>query len=307
VKQHVPVNCHKGQRKIEVNDLRIMIYGLKTVAKYVLGTDRADRNFAVFPDDTMIVSYPRSGNTWTRFLVANLLHPEQAVSFLNIEKLVPDTAAISSRALKRIPRPRVIKTHEYFDHRYPSVIYIVRDPRDVALSFYNFQRKFGQIGDGYPVENYVDDFVNGKLNSASWGTWGENVASWVSTRGKSSRFLLLRFEDMLEDAQRELRRVAEFLDLTPTSQDLGRIVAECSAEHMREMEKRQENEWAATKRHRKDIPFIGAAKSGGWQAQLPEVSIRKIETAWGEIMSSLGYPLFCSPIIENHLQTLASR
>ncbi len=266
-----------------------MIYGIKTVLKYLLAMDHADRNFAVFPDDTMIVSYPRSGNTWTRFLVANLLHPDEEVSFANIENLVPDISGVSSRALKRIPRPRMIKSHEYFDHRYPRVIYIVRDPRDVALSLYNFQRKYTQIDDAYPLELYVHDFVKGKLNSASWGTWAENVASWVSTRGRSDRFLLLRYEDMLQDTRCELARVASFLELAPTAEQLERTIASSSAERLRQMEKQQEHQWAATKQHRKDIPFVGAAKSGGWRANLPAASILEIEAAWRELMSSLGY------------------
>src|SRR6476646_4264045 len=121
-----------------------MLFGIKSVFKYLLGTDIADRNVAVYADDTFVVSYPRSGNTWTRFLIANLLHPDLNVSFTNIEKLIPDTSSQSNRALKRTPRPRIIKTHEYFDHRYPKVIYIVRDPRDVVLSYYDFQRKYRQ-------------------------------------------------------------------------------------------------------------------------------------------------------------------
>src|SRR5438874_11952371 len=129
------------------------------------------------PDDTFIVSYPRSGNTWIRFLIANLLHPEIEVGFANIDTFVPDTAALSSRALKRTPRPRVLKSHQYFDHRYPKVIYIVRDARDVALSYYQFHRKYGFIHDGHPIEQFVADFVGGRLISADWGTWAENVAS----------------------------------------------------------------------------------------------------------------------------------
>jgi hypothetical protein len=35
-----------------------MIHGIKTVVKYFLGTDRAERDFAVYPDDTFVVSYP---------------------------------------------------------------------------------------------------------------------------------------------------------------------------------------------------------------------------------------------------------
>ena len=134
-----------------------MIYGIKVIIKYLLGTDKAERNFAVYPDDTFLVSYPRSGNTWTRFLIANLVHPEKNVSFKNIEKLIPDTSSQSNQALKRTPRPRIIKTHQYFDHRYPKTIYIVRDPRDIALSYYDFQRKYMQINNDYPLERYVDD------------------------------------------------------------------------------------------------------------------------------------------------------
>lgn len=148
-----------------------MMYGMKVVVKYLLGTDHAERNLRVYPDDTFLVSYPRSGNTWTRFLVANFVFPNENVSFLNIEKLIPDTSSQSNRALKRTPRPRIIKTHQYFDHRYPKTIYIVRDPRDVALSYYDFQRKYMQIEDGYPLQRYVDDFVCGRLISADWGTW----------------------------------------------------------------------------------------------------------------------------------------
>ena len=277
-----------------------MIYGAKLVLKYLLGLDQAGRNFAVLPDDTMVVSYPRSGNTWTRFLVANLLNPGEEVTFANIEKLIPDTSSISNRALKRIPRPRVIKSHEYFDHRYPKVIYIVRDPRDVALSYYDFQRKYRQVQDGYPLERYVDDFVNGRLISASWGTWGENVASWVSTRERSDKFLLLRFEDMLKDTQRELTRIAQFLGLSVTTEMLQRAITNSSSGHMQQLEKEQQDQWVATRKHRKDIPFVRVAKRS-WRADLPESSVRQIEVAWGDLMISLGYPLMTDRVPDGQL------
>jgi len=268
-----------------------MIYGLKFVLKFALGLDIAGRNFAIFPDDTFVVSYPRSGNTWTRFLIANLVHPNEDVTFTNIERLIPDTSSQSSRALKRTPRPRIIKTHEYFDHKYGKVIYIVRDPRDVALSYYDFQRKYRQIDDQYPLENYVDDFVNGRLISRGWGTWGENVASWISTRGKSPNFLLVHYEDMTADTSRELSRIAQFLGIEPSSALLHNAIARSTADRMRELEKAQSGKWVATKNHRQDIPFIRSARSGGWREQLPERSIVQIESKWGELMSTLGYEL----------------
>jgi hypothetical protein len=276
-----------------------MIYGIKFVVKYLLGMDKAERNFRVYPDDTFLVSYPRSGNTWTRFLIANLVHSQQNVSFLNIERLIPDTSSQSNRALLRTPRPRIIKTHQYFDHRYPKTIYIVRDPRDVALSYYDFQRKYQQIEDSRPLERYVDDFVRGRLISADWGTWAENVASWISTRGQRKEFLLLRYEDMIKDTASELARVARFLGIDPEPSRLLRAVELSSADRMRALEKTEQDQWIATKTRRKDIPFVGVAKAGGWRTSLPESCIRQIELAWGEVMTTVGYELVTQDALQS--------
>jgi hypothetical protein len=268
-----------------------MLYGLKVVVKYLLGKDKAERNFAVYPDDTFLVSYPRSGNTWTRFLVANLVYRNENVSFANIERLIPDTSSQSNLALKRMPRPRIIKTHEYFDHRYPKTIYIVRDPRDVVLSYYEFQRKYRQIADEYPLDRYVDDLVNGRLISAGWGTWAENVASWIFTRGDNKDFLLLRYEDMSTDTAAELARIAMFLGIDADSELLRKAVEQSSADRMRQLEKTESSKWVATRNRRQDIPFVGAATPGGWRTSLPEGCVRQIELAWGELMEKLGYQL----------------
>jgi hypothetical protein len=268
-----------------------MIYGVKRVVKYILGRDIAGRDLAVYPDDTFIVSYPRSGNTWTRFLIANLSHPDEPATFANIERLVPDSEAQSSRYLKSIPRPRLIKSHQYFDHRFKKVIYIVRDPRDVALSYYDFQRKYRHIEDGYPLSQYVNDFAGGHLSSADWGTWGENVGSWLATRQDKAGFLLLRYEDMVVDTERELTKIAVFLGIEPNRSLLAQTVNLSSAERMRGLEKIQGSDWVTTKNKRSDIPFIRTASSGGWRNLLPPDAIAVIESAWGPLMTTLGYEL----------------
>jgi len=268
-----------------------MIYGIRQILKYLAGTDIAGRNLAVRPDDTFIVSYPRSGNTWTRFLIANLLHPDEPVTFANIERLIPDSEAQSSRNLKRIPGPRFIKSHEYFDHRYPRVIYVVRDPRDVALSYYDFQRKYEQIEDRYPLEQYVRDLVNGRLSSADWGTWAENVGSWIATRHNGKNFLLLRYEDMVSDTASELLRIADFLELKTSPRQLDQVIERSSADRMRELEEQQSDQWVSTKNKRKDIPFVGTASAGAWRTQLPASSVVEIEAAWGPLMRFLHYEL----------------
>jgi hypothetical protein len=266
-----------------------MIWGLKRIVKYALGTDVAGRNLAVYPDDTFIVSYPRSGNTWTRFLVANLVYRSQPVTFANIEQLIPDCEAMSSRYVKRVARPRIIKSHEYFDPRYKKVIYIVRDPRDVALSYYDFSRKYRHIEDNYLLTSFVSDFVGGKLSSFDWGTWGENVASWFYTRNGRPEFLLLRYEDMLSDTQSELAKIARFLNIDPTPDRLASAVERSSADRMRKLEASQGEHWVSTKNKRSDIPFVRTASSGLWKEKLPPTSIAEIESAWGPLMRELGY------------------
>jgi hypothetical protein len=272
-----------------------MIYGLKRVFRYLTGTDIAGRTLAVLPEDTFIVSYPRSGNTWTRFLIANLLHPEEVATFANIERLVPDSEAQSSRYLRRIPSPRVIKSHQYFDPRFPRVIYIVRDPRDVALSYYDFQRKYSQIDDQYPLTQYVSDFVAGRLISRSWGTWGENVGSWLAARGGRPGFLVLRYEDMIANTERELARVAAFFGIEPAPERLASAVELSSASRMRALEKTQGKDWVSTKNKRSDIPFVRTAISGGWKTNLPQNSAAEIEEAWGALMRSLHYEMTTLP------------
>src|ERR1035438_4061948 len=124
-------------------------------AKRALGLHYPGRNLDVLPDDVFILSFPKSGNTWTRFLIANLIYPETPADFSNINRLIPDPEAMSKRDLAKMPRPRIIKSHQYFDPRYPRIIFIVRDPRDVLLSTYHFQRKRRVIDDHYPLKEYA--------------------------------------------------------------------------------------------------------------------------------------------------------
>lgn len=266
-----------------------MLYGAKLIVRTLLGVDHVGRNFGVYPDDTFIISYPKSGSTWTRFLIANLVHPKETVTFANLDRVLPSTVVASRRQLKRTSRPRFLKSHNYYDHRYQRVVYVVRDPRDVVLSEYRFHLKGRRIEDGYPIERFVARFVNGEIGN--YGSWKENVASWVGTRGDSKNFLLLRYEDMVTDTAREMTKVAAFLGIKATPELIASTVEKSSANKMRAMEKKESEQWVVTKGRRKDIPFVGAATAGGWKSKLPETCVAQIESAWGPLMRWLGYEL----------------
>ncbi len=266
-----------------------MIERLVRGTRKALGLHHPGRNLVVFPDDVFILSFPKSGNTWTRFLIANLAYPETRADFSNINQLTPDPESLSKRELARMPRPRIIKSHQYFHPSYKRVIYVVRDPRDVALSQFHFHRKRKLIEDDYPMEKFVARFVAGQ--TGPYGSWGDNVASWLSTRQNRPGFLLLRYEDMLDDAARELAKVAAFLEIPPDPERIANAVKRSSADEMRKMEKSQAHLWSSTKETRQDVPFVRSAKAGGWRESMPEAAVAELEAAWGHLMTYLGYEL----------------
>jgi hypothetical protein len=266
-----------------------MLGQIKYGVKYLLGLDRAGRHYTVFPDDTFLVSYPKSGNTWVRFLLANLIHPNEQVGFSNINRLLPAPGVLSKRFLRKLPRPRILKSHEPFDARFRKVIYLVRDPRDVAVSEYHFDLKKRYIESDVTLEQFVKRFIAGE--TSSYGSWWEHAASWIGARHGNPAFLLVRYEDLLSDSIGETAKIAEFLGIAADTDRLQAAVERSSADRMRKLEKQQADQWTGTKNTRKEIPFVRAAKSGGWKDTLPLDSVEEIEVAWAPLLNFLGYPL----------------
>ena len=257
--------------------------------RIVMGRVPAGRSLSMFPDDVFLISYPRSGNTWMRFLLGNLIYPEDPITFANIESRVPEVYLFADRVLRQLPRPRILKSHEYFDPRYRKMIYIVRDPRDVLVSMYHYHIKRRNFPDGYPMAEFASLFVAGSQRLGFWGSWGQHVKSWLDTHDSGNDFLVLHYEDMLQDPRRELARIAKLLNIEPAAETLNRAVELSSAERMRSLEKQESQEWIGTKQTRQDKPFVRSATSGSWR-EIPDHScLSQIEAAWAPLMRKLGY------------------
>jgi hypothetical protein len=250
---------------------------------------RPGRSLLILPDDIFLVSFPKSGNTWTRFLLANLRFPDQPATWANINRLIPDPDGTTKRDFDQMPQPRIIKSHDCFDPRYRRVIYIVRDPRDVVVSQYHYHRKLRKIEDDSPIEKFVTRFLAGE--TCPHGSWGQNISTWLYTSEGDPRFLLLRYEDLVKDTAGELAKVAAFLHLAAGPEQIAQAVERSSADRMRQLEKTQTDKNGLMRGSRKDLSFVRAAGSGGWHSDLPAPMVARIEAAWGPLMQHLGYEL----------------
>jgi hypothetical protein len=278
------------------NSAQRIFAALAQAGRVLTGRQIAGRGLTVFADDVFLVSYPRSGNTWTRFLLGNLIYQNEAITFSNIESRIPEIYFNRDRFLRQLPRPRMLKSHECFQPHYPRVIYIVRDPRDVAVSFYHHNVKARNIPDDYPMSSFVPRFIAGEFDR-KFGSWRDNVLSWTVLREEDPNFLMLRYEDMKRDPVAALTSVVAFLErcsfrkIDSDVAALQRAIEMSSADRMRALEKQEAASWVLTKGTRSDKPFVRSATSGGWKSQLAPQSVAAIESAWGELMQSMGYEL----------------
>lgn len=125
--------------------------------------------------DILLASYPRSGNTWLRAVLAFLEVGVDPGSLRDLDGLVPDIHALP-RVNDMLRQKRyIIKTH-FSAHHHPvasRVLYIARDPRDAIPSYVRYVR--GISGSGVAVREFVDRALLGD----QWpGSWFEGVCSW---------------------------------------------------------------------------------------------------------------------------------
>jgi len=244
------------------------------------------RHLDVRPSDTFIVSYPRSGNTWLRFLIANLVHRTATVDYSNIETLVPDIYVSSELALRAMPDPRILKSHEAFDPRYRRVIYVVRDPREVIVSQFTTLRRVRGDLVGESFEAFVDRQIAGEFD-AWFGSWSANVNSWIHHDTADLDFLLVRYEDIRRDAVTVARQIASFLGITRTDGELREAVANSSRGRMTELYDRSS---AGLKQAVGDANagHLQPSEQAGQPAMTPQIEAR-IRARYGASMAALGY------------------
>src|SRR5262245_48104400 len=202
-----------------------------------------------------LASYPKSGNTWLRFMIANLIAGD-VTSSRQVTRQVPDIHdGINGEHLFG-NHTVIVKTHWKFWSGIPlredmaGVVYLIRHPIDVLESNLNyaFQRSgaLRKAADDAEVaklaQRWADDYIEhggcSRFLDYGIGTWEDNVRSWLG-KGLSVPRLLVRYEELLADPVSGLTKVARFLGSRKTDDDIAQAVTRSSRPRMREIEEQE--------------------------------------------------------------------
>jgi hypothetical protein len=184
-------------------------------------------------NDVLIATYPKCGTTWLQQIVHGL-RTRGSMEFDEITAAVPwlelaldlemDLGAPQAAA------PRAFKTHLAW-HEIPKggrYVYVIRDPKDVAVSLYHFQEGWRFDPGAMSTDDYARELFMSKERGRRY--W-HHVASWWQQRARPD-ILMLCYEDMKADLPSAVRRIAGFIGLKLDEELLEIVVRQSSIEFM---------------------------------------------------------------------------
>lgn len=231
------------------------------------------------PTDVFVGSYPRSGSTWLRFMLLEILSG-QSSGFANTNEMLPDVGKHEAGAPVLPGGGRLIKTHEPFRIEYRKAIYLVRDPRDVALSEFAYQKALGLARDNFDV--YVERFLLGGVNP--FGSWIDHATSWMNAADAGRADILqVNFEELKRTPQESLSRIADFLQMPEVKNRIPGAIENNSLARMKEKEKANPQRASAKGR------FIRSGSAGGWRSTFTDRQVQLVQQYAGTLMDRLGY------------------
>ncbi|EFN83859.1 Sulfotransferase 1C4 [Harpegnathos saltator] len=284
-------------------------------------------NFEARPDDTWIVTYPRSGTTWTQELVwllsnnldfetagkqylterfpflefSMLHHPELTKELLEMNKdntakeYCLELAKPGYEVVASMPSPRFIKTHFPFS-LLPGIldvgckiIYVARNPKDVAVSWYHLHLTI-------TIQEFLGDFTTFwdyfENDLTFWSPyWTHLKEAWALKDHPNVLFLF--YEEMQHDFLKTIKKVAKFLNKTYTDEQLSKLVDYLDIKNFRD-NKMVNNADLKNIGVMKHGDFIRKGRNGEWKEVFtPEIAARAdkwIETNLKD--TDLRFPVF---------------
>lgn len=236
------------------------------------------RHRSIGLDDGYVCHYPKSGSTWLRFLLVALARPDADLSFGTVNRLIPSVG--SGPGLRLPGGNQVASSHTPLGahvHGGARVIYLVRDPRAVSVSYYAHCKRHGLDG-GFP--DFLRMFLSGDVDNN--GVWASHVRRALSRRDHVGDVTIVRYEDLM-DSYEALEPVAVRLGLPAASGALEAAFRKCTRQRMRATEDTMQDQ------PRSRIPFVRAASAAGWDEVSDSRMLASLIEAMGREMETLGY------------------
>lgn len=200
-----------------------------------------------------LASYPRSGNTWVRFLIYNLHHGAPFASH-QVDKFIPSFhKALTSQHFGQ-GNSLIVKSHLRYHAAMPlaectkKAIYVYRHPMAVMASNVRYVMRLVRYEEltfadrAALVSRIVTEFADncGLLgwHKSGYGSWEENLRSWLGAE-REFPLLALRYESLIRDPLGEIDRICDFLELRRSTAERRAAIADASEEVLMAMEERE--------------------------------------------------------------------
>lgn len=272
------------------------------------------------PNLVWLASYPKSGNTWTRVFLANyILDRDTPVPLGEIHRIGANDSGVDlykriagpgflptdlsaalttrTRLLKALSENgasvNFLKTHNLnapvgMAQLVPpaltkAAVYILRDPRDVAVSY---ARHFG-VSHAKAVANFADANHSTAPSQQAvkqyLGTWSAHVAGWVD--GAAFPVFVQRYEDMLAAPEEVFASMLEFIGIPVEPKRLSKAVRFSDFGEL----SRQEAETGFSERSANSDRFFHTGTANQWRTALSEEEARRLVEDHGAVMRGQGY------------------
>ncbi|XP_044160622.1 sulfotransferase family cytosolic 1B member 1-like [Bufo gargarizans] len=254
----------------------VKIRGVPMICACSSNWERIDE-FQARENDIVIATYPKSGTTWMSEIVDAVLNDADTEksrrdNIFNkvpmLEFWVPGAIPPGSEVLDSLPSPRVVKTHlpvslfpKSFWEKNCKIIYVARNPKDVVVSFYHFDKMNQLHPEPGTWEEYLEKFIQGNMG---FGPWGAHVKEFWALR-QERNILYVFYEDMLEDPKREIQKVLKFLGKDLSDDVIETICLQTSFKAMKENPTTNYTAIPSTIMDQTVSPFMRKGICGDWK------------------------------------------
>lgn len=242
--------------------------------------------------DIWVATYPRSGTTWSQYLLV-LLHHGVDVEFEHIHDVSPwfersmAIGSLRAQDLNALPSPRIFKTHlpaSWVPER-GRVLHVHRDGKDVARSYYALYCKY--LGYQGSFSAFFERFLTGDLQYRSWFDFERG---WEQ-RKQERNVLSVAYESMRAEPQVLIEQISTFMGLSRSRQEIEEVAKATDISAMKAIESKFDH--AVLVLREKGVEsssFIRDGKVGAGAKELSVEQERAYQAALAKAQASVPSP-----------------